>query len=95
MGKKMRRIKESSGLNLRTRTEKIILENLRTTRKGKTTILIAHRITTVENMDKILFLEDGKLIAAGKHTELLESCPAYQKMVQLQKLEEEGGNEDA
>ena len=74
-----------------TKTEKTILENLRNTRKGKTTILIAHRISTIERMDKILFLEDGSLTAIGTHVELYESCPAYRKMVDLQKLEEEGG----
>lgn len=73
-----------------TKTEAAILENLRTARQGKTTILIAHRITTIEKMDKILFVEDGELAAAGPHEELYETCPAYRKMVDLQKLEEEG-----
>ena len=73
-----------------TKTEAAILENLRASRQGKTTILIAHRVTTIEKMDKILFIEDGKLMAAGSHEELYESCPEYQKMVDLQKLEEEG-----
>lgn len=71
-----------------TATEKVILENLRTTRQGKTTILIAHRITTVENMDKILFMDEGKLVDAGTHEELMARCPAYVNMVELQKLEE-------
>ena len=48
-----------------TKTEAVILENLRTARQGKTTILIAHRVTTIEKMDQILFLEDGRLAAAG------------------------------
>jgi len=74
-----------------TKTEKNILENLHDTREGKTTILIAHRISTIERMDKILFIEDGRLAAAGKHQELYETCPAYRKMVDLQQLEEEGG----
>ena len=73
-----------------TKTEATILGNLRTARQGKTTILIAHRVTTIEKMDKILFLEDGQLIAAGPHEVLYESCPGYRKMVDLQKLEEEG-----
>jgi ATP-binding cassette subfamily B protein len=76
-----------------TKTEKTILENLRTTRQGKTTILIAHRISTIEKMDKILFIDEGKLLAVGTHSELYATCPEYQKMVDLQKLEEEGGNE--
>ena len=78
-----------------TKTEKTILENLRTTRKGKTTILIAHRISTIEKMDKILFLEDGALTACGTHAQLCETCPAYRKMVELQRLEEEGGQYNA
>ena len=76
-----------------TKTEKTILDNLRTTRAGKTTILIAHRISTIERMDKIIFIDDGKLAAVGGHEELYETCPEYRKMVDLQKLEEEGGNE--
>ncbi len=74
-----------------TKTEKTILQNLHNTRAGKTTILIAHRISTIEKMDKILFIDDGKLAAFGKHEELYETCPEYRKMVDLQKLEEEGG----
>ena len=77
-----------------TKTEKTILENLRKTREGKTTILIAHRISTVENMDKIVFLDDGCLMAFGTHAQLYESCPDYRKMVDLQRLEEEGGEDN-
>ena len=78
-----------------TKTEKAILENLRKTRAGRTTILIAHRISTIEKMDKILFMEDGRLEAVGTHEALYASCPEYRKMVDLQKLEEEGGEEHA
>ncbi len=78
-----------------TKTEEAILRNLRTTRAGKTTILIAHRITTIAGMDKILFIDDGALAAVGTHDELYETCPAYRKMVDLQKLEEEGGSHNA
>ncbi len=74
-----------------SKTEKTILENLRATRAGKTTILIAHRISTIEKMDKILFIEDGRLTAVGRHDTLYQTCPAYRKMVDLQRLEEEGG----
>ena len=78
-----------------TKTETTILQNLRDTRAGKTTILIAHRISTIENMDKVLFIEDGQLAAFGTHPELYRTCPAYRKMVDLQKLEEEGGQHNA
>ena len=50
-----------------TRTEKIILDNLKKSRAGKTTLLIAHRISTVEGLDKIVFLEDGRVEAVGPH----------------------------
>ena len=77
-----------------TKTERTILGNLRETRAGKTTILIAHRISTIEQMDKVVFIDEGKLVAVGTHSELYQNCPAYQKMVDLQKLEEEeGGNQ--
>ncbi len=74
-----------------TKTERTILENLRATRAGKTTILIAHRISTIEQMDKILFIDDGHLVAVGTHEELYETNRDYRKMVDLQRLEEEGG----
>ena len=78
-----------------TKTEKTILDNLHDTRAGKTTILIAHRISTIEKMDKILFIDDGKLAGIGTHEELYNSSPDYRKMVDLQKLEEEGGAHNA
>lgn len=78
-----------------TKTEREILKNLRETRRGKTTILIAHRISTIQEMDKLLYLEDGRITAVGTHEELYENCPGYRKMVDLQKLEEEGGNSHA
>ena len=74
-----------------TKTERTILQNLRDARKGKTTILIAHRISTIEQMDKVLFIDDGTVAAFGTHQELYDTCEAYRKMVELQKLEEEGG----
>ena len=77
-----------------TKTERTILANLRQTRAGKTTILIAHRISTIEQMDKVLFIDDGTVGAFGTHEQLYETCPEYRKMVQLQRLEEEGGNQD-
>ena len=78
-----------------TKTEKTILENLRATRAGKTTILIAHRISTIETMDRVLFIDNGRLAAFGKHTDLYETCEEYRKMVDLQRLEEEGGAQNA
>ena len=78
-----------------TKTEEAILRNLRQTRAGKTTILIAHRISTIAKMDKILFIDEGRLEAVGTHDELYETNKAYRKMVDLQRLEEEGGEHHA
>ena len=78
-----------------TKTEETILHNLHKTRAGKTTILIAHRISTIAKMDKILFIDEGRLAAVGTHDHLYETCPEYRKMVDLQKLEEEGGSHHA
>lgn len=74
-----------------TKTERNILRSLRETRAGKTTILIAHRISTIEQMDKILFIDNGNLAAVGSHEELYVQCEEYRRMVELQKLDEEGG----
>ncbi|MBE6944473.1 MAG: ABC transporter ATP-binding protein [Ruminococcaceae bacterium] len=78
-----------------TKTEQTILDNLRKTRAGRTTILIAHRISTIEEMDKIIFIHQGKIVAVGSHGQLYETCPDYRRMVDLQKLEEEGGEHHA
>ena len=74
-----------------TKTERAILDNLRASRQGKTTILIAHRISTIERMDKILFMDGGTVAAFGSHETLYETNGEYRKMVDLQRLEEEGG----
>ena len=76
-----------------TETERTIIGNLRETRKGKTTILIAHRVSTVEKMDKIIFIDDGRVLAVGSHDQLLETSPEYRRTVELQKLDEERGAE--
>ncbi len=72
-----------------TETERVIISNLRERRRGKTTILIAHRISTVEKMDKIVFIDEGRVVAVGSHEELNATCHEYATMVELQKLEEE------
>ena len=79
-----------------TSTEKIILDNLKNSRAGKTTLLIAHRISTVERLDKIVFLNEGRVEAVGPHDQLYTSCPEYRRMVDLQRLEDETkGGENA
>ncbi len=70
------------------KTEKAILENLRNMRDGKTTILIAHRVSTIEQMDKIIFVDDGKIAAVGNYSELYEGCDEFRNLVDLQKLDD-------
>ena len=77
------------------KTEKVILENLRREREGKTTILIAHRITTIENMDKIIFIDDGRIVAVGTHRDLYDTCHEYRVMVDLQRLDDLEANHDS
>ena len=71
------------------KTEETILSNINEKRKGKTTIIIASRVSTVAHMDKILVLNDGCVEAFDTPANLLNSSPTYSKMVYLQKLESE------
>lgn len=71
------------------KTEETILNNINEKRHGKTTIIIASRVSTVAHMDKILVLKDGCVEAFDTPARLLETSPTYQKMVFLQKLESE------
>lgn len=72
-----------------TKTEETILNNLNKVRKGKTTLIIAHRISTIKDADKIIIVEQGKVIDVGTHDELLKRCAFYLDMVERQKLEDE------
>lgn len=71
------------------KTEETILSNIKKIRKGKTTILIASRVSTVEKLDKVLVLKDGKVEFFGTNKECLKSSPTYKRMVELQTLEKE------
>ena len=75
------------------KTEQKILENLKKERQGKTTLLIAHRVSTVENLDRIVCLEEGRILDVGTHEELYARCPAYKKTVDLQQWDEQKGGE--
>lgn len=72
-----------------TNTEEKILTNLKKIRENKTTILIAHRISTIKDANKIIVIDDGEVIGIGTHKELLVSCAFYKDMVERQKLEDE------
>jgi len=72
-----------------TKTEEEILQNLGKIMAGKTSILIAHRISTIKNADKILVLDNGKIIEQGTHNELLSKNGSYTALYNNQLLEEE------
>lgn len=72
-----------------TETEKMIISNLRRLRIGKTTIIIAHRISTLQGLDKIIVVEDGKVTGVGTHEELLVTNEHYALESHLQELEKE------
>ena len=71
------------------KTEETILHNIQKNRKGKTTILIASRVSTVKALDKIIVMDDGKVEAFGTHEECLKNSKTYTRMVELQSLEKE------
>jgi ATP-binding cassette, subfamily B, multidrug efflux pump len=72
-----------------TQTEEKILESLKTVMKGRTTIIISHRISTLKNMDKIIVLDNAGIAEEGTHDELLELKGMYYNIYTKQLLEEE------
>mgnify|MGYP001076657696 CR=1 FL=1 len=81
-----------------TDTERQILHNLKENRRGKTTIIIAHRISTIQDADHIMVLEEGRVAEYGDHAALLAHNGLYAKLYEKQQLEkqlhEEGGARD-
>jgi ATP-binding cassette subfamily B protein len=71
-----------------TQTEKNLLENLIRLRSGKTTVIIAHRISSLQHADKIIVLDDGRIVERGTHQELLAAQDLYYNLWQKQQLEE-------
>ncbi len=72
-----------------TRTEEEILNNLGNVMKGKTSIIIAHRISTIKNADKILVMDSGQIIEQGNHEYLMQQKGTYFELYEKQLLEEE------
>ena len=67
-----------------TETEVLIQQALERLVSGRTTIIIAHRLSTVRNADKIVVLDKGKIVGIGKHKDLLKTCERYKTLYNLQ-----------
>ena len=74
-------------------TEKTIIENIKKTREGKTNIIVAHRISAVRHANKIVVLDNGKILNFGTHDELLGKCSWYRQLDEYQNKEVEDDKE--
>ncbi len=69
---------------LDAKNERAIVENLDEFYKGRTVVVVAHRLSTVRNADQIIVLDSGKVIESGNHTSLIEKKGAYYNLVKNQ-----------
>ncbi len=67
--------------NLDSENESLIRRSIEEASKGRTTIIVAHRFSTIRNVDKVLVFDGGKLVGEGTHEELLTTCPEYTKLL--------------
>ena len=77
-------ILDEATANIDTETEQWIQEALETLMKGRTTIMVAHRLSTIQHADKIIVMHKGKIRESGTHQELLEQGGIYKKLYELQ-----------
>lgn len=72
--------------SLDIQSEKVVQRALDTARKGRTCIIIAHRLTTIQNADAICVIEDGEIVETGTHRDLLELGRKYAKLHAMQQI---------
>jgi ABC-type multidrug transport system fused ATPase/permease subunit len=70
-------------------TEQVIQEALKRLFKGRTSVIVAHRLSTIKEADKILVFHKGRIVEEGKHNELLEARGVYWRLYQLQYQDQE------
>ena len=88
---------------LDTESEQAVQEALRALKRGRTTFIVAHRLNTIRDADRILVVSEGRIVASGSHERLLATCAMYARLVRGQELEpqapalqlERGGEEAA
>ena len=71
---------------LDSNSEQLIQESLRTILADKTAIIIAHRLATIQHVDRIITLDKGRIVDQGTHGELIGRCPLYRELAQKQLL---------
>jgi ABC-type multidrug transport system fused ATPase/permease subunit len=74
------------------RSEARIQDQIDSLAQGRTTLIIAHRFSTIRNADRILLFEQGRIIADGNHAELYEKSALYRDLYDKQLMKQEGGN---
>ena len=92
VGKPKILILDDSTSALDAKSEKLVQEALEKELKDTTTFIIAEKIVSVMNADKIIVLDNGRLVAQGTHQELLENSPIYQEIYATQKAREKAGD---
>lgn len=71
---------------LDTHSEKVVQEALNSLLKGRTSLVVAHRLSTIQNADKIIVVADGKIVETGSHEELIALNGAYKQLIDIQKF---------
>jgi ATP-binding cassette, subfamily B, bacterial PglK len=66
---------------LDNQTEKLVMEEVISTNKKRTVLIVAHRLSTIRHCDQIIFLQEGKIISSGTYEELLSRCKEFEKLV--------------
>lgn len=70
--------------NIDAKNERLIKEAIHNASEGRTTIIIAHRLSTVRDVDKIFVMDKGRIIADGRHDELCANSDVYRELVESQ-----------